>query len=91
MKTKTKTVAFCDNLLTFPGSNKNLRTKRDLLQKISNYDFNVDKSHLVDEKTMFDAAKEMHFDENVLGHKSKIDKSPNTMLKSAAIVAGPPK
>ena len=90
-KRKTITLTFCDNLLTFPVSNKNIRTKGDLLQKINNYDCNVDKSQLVDENTMFDALKEMHFDEKTLGDGSKIDESPIRLLKSAAIVAGSPK
>ena len=58
------------NMLTFRDTNKQFELTGDLLEMITNKDFNVDHASLADKKLMYDFAKEMHFDQKAVGKKS---------------------
>ena len=74
-----------DNLLTFRDTGKVFELK-DLLQMITNKNYNVDLASLADKKLMYDFAKEMHFDVRVIGNKSTPDRTLIKLLKSPAIM-----
>ena len=58
------------NMLTFRDTNKQFELKGDLLEMITNSNFNIDLASLTDKKLMYDSAKEMHFDPKASGNKS---------------------
>ena len=63
------------NMLTFRDTNKQFKLTGDLLEMITNKDYNVDHASLEDKKLMYDFAKEMHFDQKAIGKKSTRDKT----------------
>ena len=69
----SKLITLHDNLLTFRDTRKEFELNGDLLQLITNKNYNVDLASLVDKKLMFDFAKEMFFDVKVTGNKSTRD------------------
>ena len=71
----------------FRDSNKSFKLDGDLLESITNYDFNVDHSNQKDRKMIFEFAKEMNFIIKQKGNKSDRDKSIIRLLKSPAIMA----
>ena len=85
---KTIPVTFYNNLLRFRDTDKKFEQQGGLLKLITNKIYNVGLAKFPDEKTMYEFAKEMHFDEGALGDKSTQDKSPIKLLKSPAIMAG---
>ena len=75
------------NMLTFRDTNKQFELKGDLLEMITNKNYNVDLASLSDKKLMFDFAKEMNFDKSRVGNKSTRDRTLITLLNSPAITA----
>ena len=80
-------VTLVSNLLIFRDSNKSFKLEGDLLETITNYDFNVDHSNQQDRKLIYEFAKEMNFNIKEKGNKSERDKSIIRLLKSPAIMA----
>ena len=75
------------NMLLFRDSNKSFKLDGDLLESITNYDFNVDHSNQQVRKMIYEFAKEMNFIIKQEGNKSNRDKSIIRLLKSPAIMA----
>ena len=80
-------VTLVSNLLIFRDSNKSFKLEGDLLETITNYDFNVDHSNQQDRKLIYEFAKEMNFNIKEKGKKSDRDKSIKRLLESPAIMA----
>ena len=80
-------VALVSNMLIFRDSKKSFKLDGDLLESITNYDFNVDHSNQQDRKMIYEFAKEMNFNIKQKGNKSDRDKSIIRLLKSPAIMA----
>ena len=64
-----------NNMLTLRGSGKVFEMKGDLLEMITNKNYNVDLASLADKKLMYDFAKEMNFDLKDVGKKSTGDRT----------------
>ena len=75
------------NMLTFRDTIKQFELTGDLLEMITNKDYNVDHASLADKKLMNDFAKELHFDIKALGRKPTRDKTLIRLLKSPKIIA----
>ena len=80
-------VTLVSNLLIFRDSNKSFKLEGDLLETITNFDFNVDHSNQQDLKLIYEFAKEMNFNIKEKENKSDRDKSIIRLLKSPAIMA----
>ena len=74
------------NTLTFRDTNKQFELTGDLLEMVTNKDYNVDHASLADKKLMFDFAKEMHFDMKAQGNKPTRDKTLIKLLKSPGLI-----
>ena len=74
------------NMLTFRDTNKQFELTGDLLEMVTNKDYNVDHASLADKKLMFDFAKEMHFDQKAAGKKPTRDKTLIKLLKSPGLM-----
>ena len=79
-------VTLYDNLLTFRDTGKEIPLKLDLLKKITNKNYNVDLTSLLDKKLMYDFAKEMYCDVKATGIKSTRDRTLIKLLKSPGII-----
>ena len=75
-----------DNLLTFRDTNKQIELKGDVLQMITNKNYNVDLVSLADKKLMYVFAKEMHFDVRRQGRKSTRDRTPINLPNSPGLM-----
>ena len=75
-----------DNLLTFHDTGKICELKGDLLQMITNKNYNVDLASLQDKKLLYDFAKEMHFDVRASGDKSTRDRTLIKLLKTPGLM-----
>ena len=84
---KTIPITLYNNMLTFRDTGKEFELKGDLLEMITNSQYNVDLASLTDKKLMYDFAKEMHFDQNAVGNKSIRERKLIKLLKSPRIVA----
>ena len=80
-------VTLVSNMLIFRDSNKSFKLDGDLLEPMTNYDFNVDHSNQQDRKLIYELAKEMNFNIRQKGNKSDRDKSIIRLLRSPRIVA----
>ena len=80
-------VTLVSNILIFRDSYKSFKLEGDLLEAMTNYDFNVDHSTQQDRKLIHELAKEMNFNMREKGNKSERDKSIIRLLKSPAIMA----
>ena len=80
-------VTLFSNMITFGDSNKSFKLDGDLLETMTNYDFNVDHSNQQGRKLIFEFAKEMNFNIKQKGKKSDRDKSIIRLLKSPANMA----
>ena len=80
-------VTLFSNILTFRDSNKVFKLDGDLLESMTNYDFNVDHSNQQDRKLIYEFAKEMNFNIKQKRNRSDRDKSIIRILKSPAIMA----
>ena len=74
------------NMLTFRDTNKQFELTGDLLEMITNKDYNVDHASLANKKLMYDFAKEMHFDMKAVGKKPTRDKTPVKLLKPPGLI-----
>ena len=74
------------NMLTFRDTNKQFELTGDLLEMVTNKDYNVDHASLADKKLMFDFAKEMHFYMKAVGKKPTRDKTLIKLLKSPGLI-----
>ena len=72
---KSIPITLHDNLLTFRDINKVFELKGDLLEMVTNKNYNVDLASLEDKKLMYDFAKQMNFDLKAVGKKSTRDKT----------------
>ena len=75
------------NMLLFRDSNKSFKLDGDLLETMTNYNFNVDHSNQQDRKLIYEFAREMNFNIKQKGNKSNRDKSIIRLLKSPSIMA----
>ena len=80
-------VTLVSNMLIFRDSNKSFKLEGDLLETMTNYDFNVDHSNQQDRKLIYELAKEMNFNIRQKGNKSDRDKSIIRLLRSPRIMA----
>ena len=80
-------ITFYNSLFTFRDTDNEFERKRDLLKIITTNNYNFDHASLADKKTMYDFAKEMHFDLRAVGKKSNRDRTLIKLLKSQAIMA----
>ena len=83
---KSIPITLYDNMLTFRDTNKQFELTRDLLELITNKNYNVDHASLADKKLMYDFAKEMHFDLKAVGKKSTRDRTLIKILKSPGLI-----
>ena len=83
---KTIPITLYGNMLTFRDTNKQFELKGDLLEMITNSEFNVDLASLSDKKLMYDFAKEMHFDPKASGNKSTRDRKLTKLLNSPGLI-----
>ena len=74
------------NMITFRDTNKQFELTGNLLELITNKDYNVDHASLADKKLMYDFAKEMHFDMKAAGKKPTRDKTLLKLLKSPGLI-----
>ena len=80
-------VTLFSNMITFRDSNKTFNLNADLLETITNHDFNVSHSNPKDQKLYYELGKEMNFSIKQKGGKGDRDRSFMKLLKSPAIVA----
>ena len=80
-------VTLVSNMLIFRDSNKSFKLEGDLLETMTNYDFNVDHSNQQDRKLIYEFVKEMNFNIRQKGSKSNRDKSIIRLLRSPRIMA----
>ena len=80
-------VTLVSNMLIFRDSNKSFKLEGDLLETMTNYDFNVDHSNQQDRKLIYEFVKEMNFNNRQNGNKSDRDKSITRLLRSPRIMA----
>ena len=80
-------VTLVSNMLIFRDSNKSFKIEGDLLETMTNYDFNVDHSNQQDRKLIYEFVKEMNFNIRQKGNKSDRDKSIIRLLRSSRIMA----
>ena len=80
-------VTLFSNMITFRDSNKSFKLDGDLLESMTNYDFNVSHSNPKYQKLIYEFGKEMNFNIRQKGRKSDRDKSMIKLLKSPAIMA----
>ena len=74
------------NMLTFRDTNKQFELTGNLLEMITNKDYNADHASLADKKLMYDFAKEMHFDTKAQGRKPTRDKTLIKFFKSTGLI-----
>ena len=74
------------NMLTFRDTNEQFELTGDLLEMITNKDYNVDHASLANKKLMYDFSKEMHFDMKAVGKNSTRDKTLIKLLKSPGLI-----
>ena len=84
---KTIPITLYNNILKFRDTCKEFELKEDLLEMITNNNYNVDHASLADKKLMYDFAKEMNFDLKAVGIKSFRDRTLLKLLNSPAIMA----
>ena len=75
------------NMLIFRDSNKSFKLDGDLLETMTNYDFNVSHSNPKYKKRIYEYAIEMKFNIKKKGRKSGRDRELIKLLKSPAIMA----
>ena len=63
-------VTLVSNMLFFRDSNKSFKLDGDLLETMTNYDFNVDHSNQQDRKLIYELAKDMNFNIRQKGKKA---------------------
>ena len=84
---KTKPDALKDNLSKIPFRAKEFELEGEFMKRITSKSYNVDLANLSDKKLIFEIAKEMFFDDKVLGNEHTRDKTPKKLPKLPAIIA----
>ena len=79
-------VTIYDNMLTSRDSNRSFILDIDLLETMTNYNFNVSNSNPQDRTLIYEFGKEMNFDFRQQGRKSDSDKTMIKLLKAPAIM-----
>ena len=74
------------NMITFRDSHKSFILNGDLLETMTNYDFNVSHSDPKDQKLIYEFGKEMNFNIKQKGRKIDRDKFMIKLLKSQVIM-----
>ena len=74
------------NILTFRDTGKKIELTGDLLEMITNSNYNVNLATLADKKLMYDFAKEMNFDLKAVGKKSNRDRTLIKILNSSDLM-----
>ena len=82
-----KPVSLYFNMVTFRDSNNFFKLDGDLLETITNYDFNVNHANPQNQKLIYEFGKEMKFANKQKGRKSNRDKSIIKVLKSPGTIA----
>ena len=80
-------ITLFSNMITFRDSNKSFKLEGDLLELITNYNFNADHSSPQDKKLISEFAREMNYDTKSTGRPSTRHTSIIKILKSPAILA----
>ena len=80
-------VTLVSNMLIFRDSKKSFKLDGDLLETMTNCDFNVDHSNQQDRKLIYELAKEMNFNIKQKRNKSERDKCIIRLLRSPRIRA----
>ena len=80
-------VTLYSNMLNFRESNKTFILDGDLLETLSNYDFNVDHCNPQKQKLIYVFGNEMNFNIRQKGRKSDGDKSMIRLIESPRIMA----
>ena len=80
-------VTIYSNMLTFRDSIKSFKLDGDLLETMTNYEFNVSLSNPKDKKLIYEFGKEMNFNMKQKGRKSDRERELKKLLKSPAIMA----
>ena len=75
-----------NNLLTLRDSGKQFELKRDLLEMITNKNYNVNLASLADKKLMYNFAKELKFDLKAVGKKFIRDRTLIKLLSSPGLI-----
>ena len=83
---KSIPITLYNNMLTFRDSGKVSELKGDLLEMITNKNYNVDPASLADKKLMYDFAKEINFDLKAVGKKSTRDRTLIIFFKSPGLM-----
>ena len=73
-------------MLTFRDTGRKFNLKGDLLEMITNKNYNIDLAKKSDKKRMYSFAKEMNFDLNAIGKKSTQDGTLIKLLKSPSLL-----
>ena len=79
-------VTLVSNLLIFRDSNKSFKLDGDLLETMTNYEFNVSNSNPKDQKLIYEFVKEMNFNIKQTGRKSDRNRELIKLLESPAIL-----
>ena len=80
-------VTLVSNMLIFRDSKKSFKLDGDLLDTMTNYDFNVSHSDPKYQKLIYEFGKELNFNIKQKGRKSDRDNPMIKLLKSPAIMA----
>ena len=83
----SKPVTLFSNILTFRDSNKSFKLDGDLLETMTNYDFNVRHSKPQDRKLIYEFGREININIKQKGRKSDRERSMIKLPKSPAIMA----
>ena len=70
---KTIPITLYNNMLTFRDTGREFELKGELLNMITNKNYNVNLASLQDKKLMYDFAKEMNFDTKALQNLLEIE------------------
>ena len=80
-------VTVVSNMIIFRDSNKSFKLDGDILETMTNYDFNVDHSNQQDRKLIYELAKELNFNIKQKRNKSERDKSIIRLIRSPRLMA----
>ena len=82
-----KPVTLFSEMITFRDSNKSFKIDGELLELITNYDFNISHYNPKNQNLIYEFGKEMNFNIKQKGRKSNRLKSMIKLLKSPTIMA----
>ena len=73
-------------MLPFRDTLEKFELSGDLLEVITNKNYNVELSNLADKKIMYDFPREIYFEKKATGNKSTRDRSIISLLETACIL-----